>query len=164
MALGQIVAGLSKRPEWRDTLVFVTEDDAQGTGDHVNSHRMPAIAIGPYVRRTFVDHTHYSIPSVLRTVEVLFGLEPLNVYDAASTPLTNAFARQPETAPYVARASTIPMSKNPGKPKAVSFSLDGPDSALIPAQEWRSVKGAKSLAQHVDYLRSLGIESTLAEE
>ena len=144
LALGQIIEGLSERPEWRDTVVFVTTDDAQGTGDHLDSHRMPAFAIGPYVRRSFVDHTHYDIPSVLRTVEVLYGLDPLNMYDAEATPMLGAFASEADVSPYAALPSNIPMEKNPGKTASLFYDLDGPDAAAIPAQEWGSIKGSAS--------------------
>ena len=156
VALGQIVSGLSKRPEWRDTIVIVTCDDAQGTGDHVDSHRMPAFAIGPYVRRSFVSHTHYSQTSVLRTVELLFGLDPLNVYDAAATPMLDMFAVQPASVPYAALATTVPMVRNPGVPAGLSFQLDGADAAAIAAEEWRAVKGQASEIAHERYLRTLG--------
>src|SRR4029077_14564567 len=96
LALGQIIAGLSRRPDWRDTVVFVTMDDPQGTSDHVDSHRMPAFAIGPYARRSFVDHTHYDIPSILRTMEVVYGIAPLNMYDAQATPMIAAFSKLPD--------------------------------------------------------------------
>jgi hypothetical protein len=96
-ALGEIVSALSKRSDWRNTIVFITTDDPQGTGDHVDDHRMPAVMIGPYARRDAVDHTHYSIPSFLRTVEVLYGLDPLNIYDAGATPMVDAFATQPSS-------------------------------------------------------------------
>jgi len=155
-ALGQIVEGLSKRPEWRDTVVFVTTDDPQGSGDHVDSHRQPAFVIGPYVRQGYVDHTHYSIPSILRTVEVLYGLDPLNMYDAAAPPMLDAFAAQPSVAPYAALPSNIAMKMNPGKAASMSFLLDGPDSAAIPEQEWRSIRGARSLVAHREYLRRIG--------
>lgn len=152
-ALGQIVDGLSKRPEWKDTIVIVTPDDAQGTGDHVDSHRLPVFVAGPYVRRGFVDHTRYALPSILRTVEVAFGLSPLNTYDAAATPIADAFALQPEVDAYAALPETIPIVLNPGPPAAAtSFDIDGPDSADIPDQEWASIKGARSLAQHEAYL------------
>ena len=140
-ALGEIVQGLSKRPEWRSTVVIVTEDDAQGTGDHLDSHRMPAFAIGPYVRRSFVDHTHYDIVSILRTVEVLYGVPPLNMYDAEATPMTAAFSMSADASPYAALPAEEPMVKNPGKAKSLVMELDGPDSAAIPAQEWESVRG-----------------------
>ena len=140
VALGEIVAGVSKRADWRDTVVFVTTDDPQGTGDHVDSHRMPAFAIGPYVRRSYVDDTHYDIPSILRTVELLYGLAPLDMYDAEAAPVIAAFAQQPDVSVYTALPSNIPMTKNPGKAASLWMALDGPNSAQIPAQERASVK------------------------
>jgi len=140
LALGQIIEGLSKRADWRDTVVFVTMDDPQGTGDHVDSHRMPAFAIGPHVKRSFVDHTHYDIPSILRTVEVLYGVAPLNMYDAQARPMIAAFSRQPDMSAYRALPMNIEMMKNPGKAQSMLFELDGPTSSEIPAQEWTSVK------------------------
>ena len=155
VALGQIIEGLSKRPEWRDTVVFVTTDDPQGTGDHVDSHRQPALFIGPYVRRAYIAHTRYSIPSVLRTVEVLFGLNPLNIYDAAATPLLDAFAAQPVTSTYAALSSNIPMTRNLGQRKTSMLMLDGPDSLHIPNEEWVAIRGKASLAAHLAYLSKL---------
>jgi YVTN family beta-propeller protein len=162
-ALGQIIEGLSKRSDWRNTVVFVTCDDAQGTGDHVDSHRMPAFMIGPYVRRDYVSHVHYSQTSVLRTVEVLFGVPPLNVYDAAATPILDAFARQPVTSSYTAIASSVPLVKNPGKAASLIFTIDGPASRVIPGQEWESLRGTLSLAAHQAYLQKIGATSDLAE-
>jgi YVTN family beta-propeller protein len=164
LALGQIIAGLSKLPEWRDTVVFVTTDDPQGTGDHVNSRRMPAIMAGPYVRRGLVDHTHYSITSVLRTVEVLFGLDPLNIYDATAPPMMDALAAQPTVSSYDALPSNVPMTKNPGKAKTAFFELDGPRSVAIPNEEWVSIKGVRSLAEHLAYLHTLGKGEVLAAD
>jgi hypothetical protein len=163
-ALGRIVAGLSRRPEWKDTVVFVTCDDAQGTGDHVDSHRMPAFAIGPFIRRGFVDHTRYSQTSILRTVELLFGVDPLNVYDAAATPILAAFARQPDAVRYAALPSGIEMEKNPGKAISLIVPLDGRDAATIPEQEWRSLRGDVSLAQHRRYLGRLGAAQVAAAD
>ncbi|MBV8339223.1 MAG: bifunctional YncE family protein/alkaline phosphatase family protein [Candidatus Eremiobacteraeota bacterium] len=162
-ALGQIIAGLSRRPEWKNTVVFVTEDDPQGTGDHVDARRMPAFMIGPFIRRGYIDHTRYSFPAVLRTVEVLFGVPPLNIYDAAAPPILDAFASQPSVSAYRALPSNVPMTKNPGKAKTAAFRLDGPDAlAIIPQQEWASIKGGRSLADHLDYLRELGKGTALA--
>lgn len=162
VALGAIVAGLSRRPDWRDTVVFVTCDDAQGTGDHVDSHRMPAFVAGPYVRRGFVSHTHYSQTSILRTVELLFGVEPLNVYDAAATPILDAFARQPLVTSYATLASNIPLQKNPGKAGSLSYEIDGPDSAGLSDTLWQSVRGSVSLEAHRRHLDALGADRTVA--
>ena len=152
-ALGTIVAGLSHRRDWSSTVVLVTCDDAQGTGDHVDSHRMPAFALGPFVRRGYVDHTRYSQSSILRTVEVLFGLPPLNVYDAAATPMLDAFARQPSASTYAALGMNVPMERNPGRAVSLSLELDGPDAAAIADDEWRSLRGSVSLAAHRRYLQ-----------
>ncbi len=156
LALGQIVAGLSRRPDWASTLVFVTCDDAQGTGDHVDSHRMPFIAIGPLVRRHFVSHRFASQVSLLKTVETLLGLDPLTIEDAQAEPMLDLFAVQPAVGAFTPLAETVPMERNPGSSKrTVSLALDGPESAAIPEQEWASIKGARSLAHHETYLRSL---------
>lgn len=154
-ALGRIVETLSKRPEWRTTIVIVATDDPSGTGDHLSSQRMPAFAIGPYVKRGSVDSTHYSFPSVLRTVEALFGLQPLSIYDADAAPMTAAFARQPDVSPYVAIPSNFPLVKNPGKTASLSFPIDGPEASRIPNEEWTSIKGATTLAAHERYVRRL---------
>jgi hypothetical protein len=163
LALGQIVAGLSRRPEWKSTVVFVTQDDPQGTGDHMDARRMPAFMIGPYVRHGNINHTRYSIPAVLRTVETIFGVPPLNIYDSFAHPMADAFATQPSVTIYRALPSNVPMTKNPGKAQSAAFQLDGPDAfAIIPQQEWASVKGGESLADHLAYLRALGEDGTLA--
>src|SRR5579872_5292416 len=163
LALGQIIEGLSHRPDWQNTVVFVTTDDPQGTGDHVNAHRMPAEMFGPYVRRGFIDHTLYSQASVLRTVEVLFGLSPLNIYDAAATPILDAFATQAKVTAYTALPSNIRMTRNPGKPVSMTYPLDGPDSAALPNLEWAAIKGEPSLQEHLAYLRGLGTQVEVAD-
>ena len=160
LALGQIVEALSKRPEWKSTLIIVAPDDAQGTGDHVDAKRMPVFAIGPYVRRGAVDHTLYSFPSVLRTVEVLFHCSPLNIEDAGATPIDGIFTRTPQVAIYHPIPESIAMTKNPGKTASLFFPLDGPASAKIPDQEWVAVRGARTLHEHHAYLARLGTSAT----
>jgi len=136
-ALGEIVAGLSRRPDWERTVVFVTCDDAQGTGDlasYASTRRRP------YVRRT-IDHTRYSIPSILRTVEVLYGLQPLTIYDAAATPMVAAFARQPLVSAYTPLAESVGLAHNPGKATTFVMPLDGPEDEQIRRDEWSSLRG-----------------------
>jgi hypothetical protein len=162
VALGEIVAGLSKRADWRDTVVFVTCDDAQGTGDHADSHRMPTFAVGPYVRRRFVSHTLYSQASVLKTVETLFGLAPLSIYDAFATPMRDAFARQPDMTSFRALASAIPLVKNPGTATSYAVPLDGADAAEIAADSWRAVYGDVSYEAHERYLQRIAGSTRIA--
>lgn len=161
-ALGEIVSTLSKRPEWKSTVIFVSPDDAQGTGHHVDAKRMPVVAIGPYVKRAAVDDTLYSFPSVLRTVEVLFGAQPLNIEDATSAPILDAFASTPDMRTYAPLSESIAMVKNPGKAVSSTIDIDGPGSAAIPDQERAAVHGASSLARHHAYLARLGTLPMLA--
>jgi YVTN family beta-propeller protein len=99
-ALGRIVRAVSHSRYWKDTTIFIDEDDSQSGPDHVSTRRSPAFVIGPYVKRGFVDHTRYTTDSLLRTIEVILGIEPLGMNDANAAPMTAAFARVPNDAPY----------------------------------------------------------------
>jgi hypothetical protein len=81
--------------------IFVTEDDAQDGQDHVDAHRSLMLVISPYSRRG-VSHVHTSIVSILKTFDLIFGLLPLNQYDAAASTLADSFTDQPDFAPYTA--------------------------------------------------------------
>lgn len=162
--LGEIVEAISHSPYWKDTVIFVTFDDAQGTGDHLDSHRMPAFAIGPYVRRGFVDHTRYSQVSVLKTAEVLLGLDPLTIYDEMATPMLRALAIQPDTRTYTAVVPDVPLKRPPGMPRQTSFDIDTFPPGIIPRQEWIAVKGAASWDRHVAYLRALDPLQVMASD
>src|SRR5205814_8110811 len=76
LALGRVVEGLSKSRFWKNLAIFVVEDDAQNGSDHVDAHRTVALAISPYIKRKSVDSTMYSTSSMLRTMELILGLEP----------------------------------------------------------------------------------------
>ncbi|HTJ28524.1 MAG TPA: bifunctional YncE family protein/alkaline phosphatase family protein [Candidatus Limnocylindria bacterium] len=123
-ALGQIIAGLSRRPEWKDTLVFITFDDPQGTGDHLDDHRVGAIVVGGAARRNYVSHARYSHMSILRTTEALLGLHPLTINDAYAAPMDDVIARQPTAMPYAPVVPDVPMRRNPGMPRVKSFPVD----------------------------------------
>ncbi len=101
-ALGRIVEALSRSRFWKETAVFVLEDDAQNGPDHVDAHRSPLLVMSPYARRGAVDSTFYTTASVLRTIELILGLPPLSQYDAAADPLFDAFTMDADPAPYAA--------------------------------------------------------------
>lgn len=114
-ALGMLIEGLSKSKFWAKTAVFVLEDDAQNGPDHVDSHRSPAYVISPYTRRGIIDSTHYNTTSMLRTMELILGLKPMTSFDAAATPMWNAFAANADLTPYTAIQPRHPISeRNPG--------------------------------------------------
>ena len=113
-ALGMVVEAVSQSKFWPSTAIFVMEDDAQNGADHVDSHRSPAFVLSPYTRRGVVDSTFYNTTSVLRTMELLLGLRPMTSFDAAATPMWNAFASTPNAAPYQALKPKHPIDeRNP---------------------------------------------------
>jgi hypothetical protein len=99
-AVGLTVELISKSPCWKDTVIFVTEDDTQNGLDHVDGHRTVFLAIGPWVKREYVSKTHASLASIFKTVNQILGLPPLNQYDAAATDLRDLFTGKPDFTPY----------------------------------------------------------------
>ena len=82
LALGQVFEGLSKSKFWSQMAVFVVEDDAQNGSDHIDAHRTVAFVAGPFVKRKSVDSTLYSTTSMIRTIELCLGLDPMSQFDA----------------------------------------------------------------------------------
>ncbi len=99
-ALGRIMEYLSHSPWWKDMAVFVTEDDAQGGVDHVDSHRTVMMVAGPYVKPGYVAHTNTSFTGMLKTIFRALGMPALNLYDAASPDLSECFTTTPDFRPF----------------------------------------------------------------
>jgi len=91
LAVGMFVDYLSKSSIWKESVVFVVEDDAQNGPDHVDAHRSTIYIAGGFVKRGFVDHTPYSTSSVLKTIELILGMPPMSQYDAGATSLWRCF-------------------------------------------------------------------------
>jgi YVTN family beta-propeller protein len=102
LALGRILEYLSHTHWWREMAVFVTEDDAQGGLDHVDSHRTLLLAAGPHVRRNYVSHTNSSFPGLLKTIFELLHLPPLNLMDATAASLREIFTVEEDMTPFQA--------------------------------------------------------------
>ncbi len=100
LALGQLLEYLSKQPEWKNMAVFVTQDDSGGDDDMVDRHRSFVLALGPYAKRGYVSHEHTSIMSILKTIYLIFGLGPNNMFDALATDLSDMFTAKPDYTPY----------------------------------------------------------------
>jgi YVTN family beta-propeller protein len=105
LALGQIIDALSHSVIWKDTAVFVTEDDPQSGVDHVDAHRSILLVMSPYVRGGFLSHRHSSMGSIQKTIYALLGLGPLNLEDALASDLSDMFTTGPNLAPYTALAT-----------------------------------------------------------
>ena len=152
LALGRLLEDISKSVYWKDSAVFVLEDDAQSGADHVDSHRSLALVASPFVKRGYVDHSFYTTTGMLRTIELVLGLPPMSMYDAAAAPMYAAFQAAPNLAAFQHRALTVdPNEKNVASAvgAAQSMRMDFRDADLTPEVElndivWRSVKGARS--------------------
>jgi hypothetical protein len=110
-ALGLTIDLLSKSPCWKDTVVFVTEDDTQSGLDHVDGYRSVFLAIGPWVKREYVTKTHISLASIFKTMNLILGMPPLNQYDAAATDLRDLFAAKADLTPYEFVAPNVTPAK-----------------------------------------------------
>ncbi len=87
-AVGQVVEAVSKSSIWKDTAIFIIEDDAQSGIDHVDAHRTTGFVISPWIKAHSVDHHFYNTDSFLKTIELLLNLKPLSQYDAVADPIT----------------------------------------------------------------------------
>jgi YVTN family beta-propeller protein len=119
VALGQIVEAVSKSRFWKNTLILVTEDDSQAGWDHVSAYRTVGMVISPYSRTGAVNHTNYNQPSMVRTIEQILGMQPMNVMDATAMPMFDCFTDQPDVTPYTGLENQIPL--NEMNPKATSL-------------------------------------------
>jgi DNA-binding beta-propeller fold protein YncE len=152
LALGRVVEGMSKSKFWKGMAIFVVEDDAQNGSDHVDAHRTVALVISPYVKRKSVDSTLYSTSSMLRTMELCLGLEPLSQFDAAARPMYNAFAAQPDTTPFEHLPANVDLNEKNlstawGAEVSKRLNLeieDRADDMLFNEIIWKAVKGANS--------------------
>lgn len=100
-ALGKIIETISNSPIWKESLILVTEDDAQNGPDHVDATRTVALAASPYVKRGSVVSDSYDQLGLLRTIEIILGLDPLNLNDGLAAPMFNIFTEKPDFSPYV---------------------------------------------------------------
>jgi YVTN family beta-propeller protein len=100
LALGKLVDAVSHSRYWKDSAIFVIEDDTQAGPDHVDAHRTAGLVLSPYVRRGIVDSTLYTTVSMIRTMELMLGLPPLTQYDEKATPMLACFTDRPDFTPY----------------------------------------------------------------
>lgn len=110
LAVGMFLEHLSKSQIWKESVVFIVEDDAQNGPDHVDAHRTTAYVAGPHVKRGFIDHTMYSTSSMLRTMELILGLPPMTQYDAAAMPMWNCFTAKPDMRPFASLPANLDLN------------------------------------------------------
>ena len=153
LAVGMFIDYLSKSPVWKESVVFIVEDDAQNGPDHVDAHRSPAYVVGPFVKRKFVNHSSYTTSGILRTMELILGLPPMSQYDAAATPLYKCFNAIADETSFDHVPNQVDLSdKNTAvnalseKSAAFNFSKeDAIDDAKFNEVLWKGIKGINSV-------------------
>jgi YVTN family beta-propeller protein len=100
LALGRVVEFLSHTAYWKNMMIIVTEDDAQGGNDHVDAHRSVLMVISPYAKNNFNSHEHYSFGSIFKTFWNIFGVPYLNQYDFGTNALNDCLTNTPDFTPY----------------------------------------------------------------
>jgi hypothetical protein len=116
LAFGRIVEALSHSRFWPKMAIFAIEDDPQAGWDHVSGYRTTAFCISPYTKRGSVVSTQYNTTSIIRTLEQILGLPPMNQFDASATPMSDCFTDTADLTPYTAVANNIPLDQiNPPK-------------------------------------------------
>ena len=110
LAVGRIVDTISHSQFWKDSAIFVLEDDSQAGVDHVDGHRAPLYVISPYAKTGVVDDTYYSQLNVVKTIEQILGIPAMNQEDRAAEPMRDAFTDTPNLSPYTALPNQIPLT------------------------------------------------------
>ncbi len=111
LALGHIVEAISRSRFWPETCIFVIEDDPQNGWDHVSGFRTTAYVASPYTRRGVTVSTQYNQTSLIRTMELMLSLPPMNQLDATATPMFDCFANAPDLTPFTAVPNNIPLDQ-----------------------------------------------------
>ncbi|MFZ4508308.1 MAG: alkaline phosphatase family protein [Fimbriimonas sp.] len=158
LAFGRVVEAISKSPQWKNTAIFVIEDDGQALPDHVDGHRTPYYVISPYTKRGHVDHNFYTTVSMIKSMEMMLGLDPMNRFDWVTAPITACFTNRPDLRPYKAVPNNIPLDERNAPAQALtaegrrwlaeSLSLDwshvdSPDPAKLRRINWYAHTGGK---------------------
>ncbi len=123
LAFGQIVEAISHSRFWNETCIFGIEDDPQAGWDHVSGYRTTAYVASPYTRRGETISTQYNQTSLIRTMELILGLPPMNQMDATATPMFDCFVETPDFTPFKALPTNVPLDEMNPDPKKISDSL-----------------------------------------
>jgi hypothetical protein len=152
LALGRMIEALSRTPFWRETAVFVLEDDAQNGPDHVDSHRSPLLVISPW-SRPGVHHRFANTTDVLATIEEVLGLGAMSQFDHHGRPLRDVWTTAPDLRPYTALRPAVPLDERntaantrPADARAsarLALEIeDQADEVVFNQVLWRTIRGA----------------------
>ncbi len=160
LAFGRIVEALSHSRFWPEMAIFAIEDDPQAGWDHVSGYRTTAFCISPYAKRKTTVRTQYNTTSILRTIEQILGLPPMNQFDASANPMFDCFIDQPDLTPFVSVPNNVPLDQMNPEPNAILDKVlrnDAIVSATLNFREvdkapedvlnrilWRAIKGSEA--------------------
>lgn len=153
LALGQLVEIISNSSIWKESAIFVLEDDAQNGPDHIDAHRSPAFVISPYIKRNSINSSMYSTSGMLRTMELILGLPPMSQYDAAAVPMSDCFTSNPDFRPYKVKPANVDLEQrntawNKSAERSQEWNFAREDAAPdldLNEVVWKSVKGEDSV-------------------
>jgi YVTN family beta-propeller protein len=140
LAVGRMIDAISHSQFWKDSAVFVVEDDSQAGVDHVDGHRSTLFVASPYAKRGVLNDTYYSQLNVVKTIEQILGVAPMNQEDRAAVPMTDAFTSTPNVKPYSAQPNQIPLTYGLTTTTSSATAVTGssPDSATAAIQkQWQ---------------------------
>jgi YVTN family beta-propeller protein len=158
LAFGQIVDALSHSRFWKSMAILGIEDDPQGGWDHVSGYRTTAYVISPWAKRHAVVSTQYNTTSLLRTMEQILGLPPMNQFDATATPMADCFTNIPDFTPYIAVTNNVALNEMNPAPKVIQDAtlrrnayasarlnfrqVDAAPEAVLNRILWQAMKGS----------------------
>jgi hypothetical protein len=119
LAFGRIVEALSHSKFWPEMAIFAIEDDPQAGWDHISGYRTTAYCISPFAKRKQTVSTNYNTTSILRTIEQILGMPPMNQFDASATPLFDCFSEHRDLTPFIAVPSNIALDEMNPEPQAI---------------------------------------------
>jgi YVTN family beta-propeller protein len=133
LAVGRVIDTISHSRFWKSTAIFIVEDDTQNGADHVDGHRGPAFVISPYSAHG-VDSSYYTQLNMVKTIEQILGIRPMNQEDEAAAPMYAAFTAKPNFKPYTLKPNNIPLNLGaPGGPTSLSASSPAERQGVVPA-------------------------------
>jgi YVTN family beta-propeller protein len=160
LALGMVVEAISHSKFWPETCLFAIEDDPQSGWDHVSGYRTTCYVISPYTKRRQTISTRYNQTSLMRTMELILGLPPMNQLDATATPMFDCFTEKPDFTPFTAVPNVVPLDTINPSPDKISDPVlrqDAIASAQLPLDRldacpedvfnrilWRAMKGPQA--------------------
>jgi YVTN family beta-propeller protein len=134
LAVGKMVDTISHSRYWKDSAIFVVEDDSQAGLDHIDGHRAPIQIISPYARHGVVDSHYYSQITMIRTIEQILGIHPMNQKDSAASPMRAAFTRRANLTPFKALPNRTSLTLGLSTPPACGADTPAPqDRQAAPA-------------------------------